>query len=321
MTPSLDAFFRIGSTHEVCQDYALALQARRDAKGPLRTLAAVADGCSGEAHTDVGARLILHGTVTQWAHVDALLNLEDWVERKSVEVSYGVSLARAACQHVGVPTCGVTATVALVEHHDADPQGVRGAIFGDGAISLRTPDWRLVVVEVIPPSSETGSMPAYPTYDPVHVAHYLDKTNHVPTTVRLTHLDQDGRVVAVEDLDPTIADQTQVGDTFTLRVLQGRVQEFPWPRPTVAIRAEGFDLATAWSDGSGTGTWRPSARNPEWSSFHDRPPEGAGPLLYDLSRISLPQGRFLLRRAVQACKNWAHSDDLSGAAIYLGDNP
>ncbi len=313
-----DSFYRIGSTHDVCQDYALAVQHRRDEASATRTLAIVGDGCSGEPHTDIGSRLVLHGTANQWTQVDALLDLEGWVERKSIEVSYGVSVARAACLHVGVPACGVTATTVLIEHHAEAPREVRGAIFGDGAISLRTVDGRLIVVEVVPPSTETGSMPAYPTYDPIHIAHYLDRTDHVPSRVRLTYMDENGRVVAVDDLDPTLADQMKVDDTCVLRVLQSPVQEFPWPRPTVAIRAEGFDLVAAWSDGCGTGSWRPSPLHPEWSSFHDRPPEGVGPLLYDLSRIVRPQGRFLHRRAFQACKNWAHADDLSGAAIYIG---
>ena len=45
-----DCFFSIGSTHRVCQDYALA-----NSQVPY---AIVCDGCSGAPHTDVGARLL-----------------------------------------------------------------------------------------------------------------------------------------------------------------------------------------------------------------------------------------------------------------------
>ena len=45
-----DCHFEIGSTHDVCEDYALALEER----------CFLSDGCSTGEHTDVGARLLCH---------------------------------------------------------------------------------------------------------------------------------------------------------------------------------------------------------------------------------------------------------------------
>lgn len=313
-----DAFFRIGRTHEVCQDYALSVQQEPTGDYKERVVAMVSDGCSGEPHTDVGSRLILHGTLTQWGQVRNTLPLDGWIERRCVDVNYGVSVARSAAQHVGVDPVAVTATVVLVEYDQSLPGLVRGAVFGDGAITLRTPDGRLVVVEVVPPSTPYGSMPAYPTYDPGHIAHYLDRTEHVPSLVRVTLVDSYGRVDPGFDLDPSLDAHELIGDGWNLRLVLGKVSERPWPRPTVALEARGFDLATAWSDGCTTGAWRDKAA--EWTSFNPHPPDGLAPLLYDLSRVARPAGRFLHRRAAQACKNWTHDDDLGGAAIYLGDD-
>lgn len=313
-----DSVFRIGRTHEVCQDYALSVQQESAGDDKERVVAMVSDGCSGEPHTDVGSRLILHGALHQWRQVRGALPLDGWIERRCVDVNYGVSVARAAVQVVGVDPMAVTATVVLVDYDQNFPSQVRGAVFGDGAITLRTPDGRLLVVEVMPPSTTYGSMPAYPTYDPVHIAHYLDRTAHVPSLVRVIQVDPYGRVDSVLDLDPSQEVHDHFGEDWDLRLVLGKVCERPWPRPTVALEAKGFDLATAWSDGCTTGSWLDKAG--EWTSFHPHPPDGPAPLLYDLSRVARPTGRFLHRRAAQACRHWAHDDDLGGAAIYIGED-
>ena len=52
MTVQCDAFFAIGSTHDICQDYALALNISN------RSLLIVSDGCSASPSTDIGARIL-----------------------------------------------------------------------------------------------------------------------------------------------------------------------------------------------------------------------------------------------------------------------
>jgi hypothetical protein len=47
-----DSYFEIGSSHEVCQDYAL------DHKGSGSALAILGDGCSSNHHSDFGSRII-----------------------------------------------------------------------------------------------------------------------------------------------------------------------------------------------------------------------------------------------------------------------
>jgi hypothetical protein len=49
-----DAFYTIGKTHKVCQDYALAGRSKSG-----KAFAIVSDGCSSSPHTDVGARLLV----------------------------------------------------------------------------------------------------------------------------------------------------------------------------------------------------------------------------------------------------------------------
>ena len=59
-----DSYFAIGSSHKICEDYALAGTvevAESYARGQERFFAAVADGCSSSRHTDIGARFLCLG--------------------------------------------------------------------------------------------------------------------------------------------------------------------------------------------------------------------------------------------------------------------
>jgi hypothetical protein len=47
-----DSYFEIGSTHQVCQDYALAYASDDFA------YAIMSDGCTSSLNTDIGARLV-----------------------------------------------------------------------------------------------------------------------------------------------------------------------------------------------------------------------------------------------------------------------
>lgn len=60
-----DSFFTIGSTHQICQDYAWAQNIYPKIEGPPITTAFVADGCSSSPHTDFGARLLIRAALKQ----------------------------------------------------------------------------------------------------------------------------------------------------------------------------------------------------------------------------------------------------------------
>lgn len=60
MKVTTDAFFSIGKTHTVCQDYAVARQ----------TEVCVSDGCSSSPDTDIGARLVALAGVGQGVRPD-----------------------------------------------------------------------------------------------------------------------------------------------------------------------------------------------------------------------------------------------------------
>ena len=138
-----DSYFSIGSTHHVCQDYALTGQNENGC------FAIVADGCSSSPHTDIGARLLCrtvaielqkHGKPT-----------EDLLLRSGEQAK---NMAKALL----LPTAALDATL-LVAY--ADKQGqVDIYIVGDGSFCIKDGNGDLSGVEI----SYSDNMPAYLNY-------------------------------------------------------------------------------------------------------------------------------------------------------------
>jgi hypothetical protein len=134
-----DSYFALGSTHDVCQDYALAGDAHGYAFG------VVADGCSSSPHTDFGARLLAYGA-------------------QSVMLAYPSRLHRLgilplACTSLGhlVPSRCLDATLMAV--YDADGF-ISAHVAGDGVVVARRLDGTHEVHEI----EFSGNAPAYLSY-------------------------------------------------------------------------------------------------------------------------------------------------------------
>lgn len=82
-----DAFFSIGKTHEVCQDYARA----GDLDG--RQFAIVSDGCSSSPDTDFGARALVMSAIQCRKEISWLPLVADWTiwHAKDIIKGYGLS--------------------------------------------------------------------------------------------------------------------------------------------------------------------------------------------------------------------------------------
>ncbi|MSQ03985.1 MAG: hypothetical protein EXR71_19205 [Myxococcales bacterium] len=139
---SADAYFHIGHSHTVCQDYAVARQHGE------REIAVVADGCSSSPDTDCGARLIAAGMLG-WA--DPVLVWGDDDARKVI------ATAADHAAVVGWPSMCVDATIVAVRR---EPTVFRAFVVGDGVVVARRRDGTFRVVDVEFPSGA----PAYASY-------------------------------------------------------------------------------------------------------------------------------------------------------------
>ena len=87
-----DCAFRIGSTHEVCQDYALS----------GKNTVSIADGCSGSVLSDIGSRVL---SVTAMNKMIELESLHDFDEKELI------LLARPSIKVLNLPNECLDATL------------------------------------------------------------------------------------------------------------------------------------------------------------------------------------------------------------------
>jgi len=175
-----DAFFAMGSTHSVCQDYARGGVTRPGSGRPSgHNFAVVSDGCSSSAHTDVGARLLTMAAMHRFQVYGARFDPE-WVLWRAHDA--GVQL--------GVDRGCLDATLLCACTRDDGVLEVNAT--GDGVIAARRRDGRPEVWCV-----DYHGAPAYLSYlldsRRLHsyfaqgggargVVHYVDGRRHSETT-------------------------------------------------------------------------------------------------------------------------------------------
>jgi len=127
-----DCTFYIGTTHKVCQDYAVV----RDY--PDMSMAILADGCSGSPDSDVGARILVKAT--------------EAIERDKIVLSFTgedyIESAFKASQQLEMPDICLDATLLMAKVQDGqffigchgDGVIVRG--FKDGGLYIRSVAFR-----------------------------------------------------------------------------------------------------------------------------------------------------------------------------------
>lgn len=166
-----DAYFAMGKSHTVCQDYA-------GVKGTgVGVRVAVSDGCSSSPDTDFGSRFLVKATLGSLAYT-------------LPTAPYIAALANEGAMAVDLPTSCLDATLLVAE--------VRGdklevVVYGDGVIDIEYKDGR----------RETHSIefekeaPAYPSYflRPDDMALYLEKYGTRTATLTSPLDDRSGAVV------------------------------------------------------------------------------------------------------------------------------
>lgn len=147
-----DSTFQMGSTHAVCQDYAVAGACADGAGAPCRPYVILSDGCSSSPDTDVGARLLVKAA-------------ERLLRESGVQTVEGVAglhteaarLALSWAELLGLRPQAVDATL-LTAHIDGERLVV--GCSGDGVVCLQTTAGALDVYAVSYPCG----YPVYPAY-------------------------------------------------------------------------------------------------------------------------------------------------------------
>ena len=294
-----DAAFSIGKTHAVCQDYALATSPPANENADVMPLHAVwlSDGCSSSPHTDMGARLLVHTMQTQTARFDPVFRAQNGSARRAAlraVIGEAVGTARQSAAGLGVPTAALDATL-LGLVCEAESGILHAFGWGDGALVLGFDNGFRTIYRV-----QFGA--GYPFY-PVYETHAGRKKSWeaVPSNARTiteTRLRPDG-IVESERVLP----QALGGETLAYLRVQTKGLRF------AAVLSDGVESLQKRSAGETSATF-----------------DAVSPVeaVRELTAFKQFKGDFVQRRMQAFEKNcakwgWHHNDDVSVAALFLGD--
>lgn len=143
-----DSLYRIGSSHKVCEDYAL--------NDDEKKIIIVSDGCSGANNSDIGARIIAQSAVK----VIKASSDEELYEITSLEFTQRINaIADKAIQTLGMNKACLSATL-LVAFYIPSIDIIRVIIVGDGFLFLKITDTDAKVFK----SDFSKDYPLYPAY-------------------------------------------------------------------------------------------------------------------------------------------------------------
>lgn len=123
-----DSFFTIGSTHRVCQDYAISIDGMYE--GNNKPFIAIADGCSGSPDTDFGSRILVKSVENLYLKQNADLDSDDIFKRiwdRSLTASNALGLNYYALDST------------LIYAYKTDKE-IKVTVIGDGTIAVKTKD-------------------------------------------------------------------------------------------------------------------------------------------------------------------------------------
>ena len=280
-----DAFFSIGKTHEVCQDFAKA-----GCLAPGHTFALLSDGCSSSPDTDFGARFMVMATL----HYRNIYGVEKTPFEYSIfDPSWVVWRASEMVRPPLSSRCLDATLLGIFER----PEGVSVAVAGDGVVIARRRDGKVEVYDY-----DFRGAPGYPSYlrDPSRLEAYYKEGYG------------DRLISFYEDIGAEVVAEPQPGKYRFTPGAQLQA-EHDGPCSFLHFFREDYDLVLVASDGV--------------HSFQNANTMGTVPMLEvipHLVDIKSYTGQFMTRRcrAFQkfcAKEGWHHNDDLSVAAVYMGE--
>jgi hypothetical protein len=274
-----DSAFQTGSTHAVCQDYAVA-----DLRERGRPYAVLSDGCSSSADTDIGARLLVKAA-------ERLLRETGGPPAGGIAGlhSEAARLALSWAELLNLKPQAVDAT--LLTAHLNGEQLIVGCS-GDGVVCLQTAEGALDVYAVSYPSG----FPVYPAYahQPARLRALADAGRARKEVTRLRAASAGGRLRT-----EGVSDGGALTEVF-------------------AFDAAGYRFAALFSDGVQSffhSERAEAAGRSEPVPFESVLPELVS---FKNTRGAFVGRRMKMFLKDCQSKGWRHADDLSLAALHLG---
>jgi hypothetical protein len=281
---STDHFFRIGSSHKVCEDYARSSDFFNGAR------AVVADGCSSSPDTDFGARILSFESMIPAHRTAALFSADNIVGFMDAAESYTPSSVSHRC---------LDATLLIADFFG---DTIRVTAWGDGFFAVRRTDGVIEVrrITFLGEDEQPSGYPLYPSYfgrNPKSRA----------------------RLEAVRERSPMRQIELWLGDPLNPGKSSDLLVQCTWEDPSYVWEGSpaDYDLVAVMSDGAD------SFYRTAQSTASLRPePVAALEVITRMLSFKGLRGAFVQRRAGRVLRDLErehilHSDDFSIAAIHV----
>jgi len=287
-----DCAFYIGTTHEVCQDYALS----------NNNSIVISDGCSGSKHSDIGARVLNITAINKIKELDSLFYFDE---------KECILLARPTIKMLNISNECLDATLLVAKFYEFNDdegkkiQTLESMCYGDGAIVIKTKDGDITIIDSI----YTDSYPYYINYMYDKTGRYENWIrNHNNHKVNVSTIKPDGSIIKNEEF----IQQTRIKNIGLLHYRENKT----WVE---LVGIEDIEYIAIMSDGIHSFY---KTIITETSKYNKSIPYLE--VLKELLTFKNFSGKFVQRRINKfrkncAKKNWANNDDLSLAVIYTGE--
>ncbi len=280
-----DCAFYIGSTHEVCQDYALA-------GGSTVT---IADGCSGSVLSDVGSRILSIVAMNKMIEIDSLQMFDE----KEI-----ILLARPSIKMLNIPTECLDTTLFSAVFHGQSSEIIG---YGDGVIAICLKNKSILVIDI-----------EYYDNCPFYVNYIYDNTNrlslweqnHNKRRINLYKIDKE-KTILINEINSTRRIEYDDIEIGVIKMFEHKII-------VEIINIDQVESINLMSDG--IHSFYETITEDNTKTNKSIP---FCLVLSDLLSYKNYVGKFVQRRMnrfLQDCqkKDWYHSDDISLASIYVG---
>jgi len=282
-----DCAFYIGTTHDVCQDYALSSD----------NSAVIADGCSGSVLSDFGSRVLSVTAMNKMSEIETLHDLDEH------EL---ILLSRPSIKMLNLPPECLDATLLCTAKIREAAEAV---CYGDGVIAVKMNNGDTLVVSI----EYIDSYPFYVNYLFDSTGRYKNwEKKHNKCQVVFSVIKANGEVEIINEKCNANTRLKYNGiEIGLIRVLDHKtfVDIIDLEVESIIVMSDGVQSFYR-TIISGT-----SIHN-EKITYHN--------VLKELLSFKNYTGKFVQRRMnkfIKTCSknNWNHADDISIAAIYLGE--
>jgi len=281
--------FYIGTTHEICQDYALA----------NNDTIVVSDGCSGSKNSDIGSRILSITAMNKIAEIDSL---------KEFEEKECILLARPSVKMLNIPNECLDATLLSAK---VNKDFFEIMCYGDGVIVIKMQAGYSIVVDC----AYSDSYPFYMNYlcsQNKRYEYWLQ--DHNKREITLTYLFPNGEV-------KEIIKETDKDFGFKTLLASGITMDADGNKVLVRIPNKEYVVKHISILSDGVHSFYETVRT-ETSKYNKS--ISYLDVLKDLLAFKNYNQAFVQRRMNKfrkdcVKKNWGNADDISLASIYMGE--